>query len=70
MSHLRQELDRYLTIRRSLGYDLGTAERMLKRLSPSPRRKAPSMYLPTCSCDGRWRSGTPIAKPGRRALAW
>ena len=31
MSHLRQELDRYLTIRRSLGYDLGTAERMLKR---------------------------------------
>jgi integrase len=31
MSHLHQELDRYLTIRRSLGYDLGTAERMLKR---------------------------------------
>jgi integrase/recombinase XerD len=31
MSNLRQELDRYLTIRRSLGYDLGTAERMLKR---------------------------------------
>jgi integrase/recombinase XerD len=31
MSHLCQELDRYLTIRRSLGYDLGTAERMLKR---------------------------------------
>lgn len=31
MSTLRHELDRYLTIRRSLGYDLGTAERMLKR---------------------------------------
>ena len=31
MSNLRQELDRYLTVRRSLGYDLGTAERMLKR---------------------------------------
>lgn len=31
MSNLRQELDRYLTIRRSLGFDLCTAERMLKR---------------------------------------
>jgi integrase/recombinase XerD len=31
MSDLRQELDRYLTIRRSLGYDLATAERTLKR---------------------------------------
>jgi integrase len=31
MSNLRQELVRYLTIRRSLGYDLGTAERILKR---------------------------------------
>jgi len=31
MSNLRQELDRYLTIRRSLGYDLGSTERMLKR---------------------------------------
>jgi integrase/recombinase XerD len=31
MSDLRQEMDRYLTIRRSLGYDLGTAERMLRR---------------------------------------
>jgi integrase/recombinase XerD len=31
MSDLRQELDRYLTIRRSLGFDLSTAERMLKR---------------------------------------
>lgn len=28
---LRYELDRYLTIRRSLGYDLGTAERVLRR---------------------------------------
>jgi integrase/recombinase XerD len=31
MNNLRQELDRYLTIRRSLGHDLGTAERMLKQ---------------------------------------
>lgn len=31
MSNLRQELDRYLTIRRSLGYDLCTVERILKR---------------------------------------
>jgi len=31
MSPLRQELDRYLTVRRSLGYDLGTAARILRR---------------------------------------
>jgi integrase/recombinase XerD len=28
---LRHELDRYLTVRRSLGYKLGTAERILRR---------------------------------------
>jgi hypothetical protein len=31
MSRLREELDRYLTIRRSLGYDLGTTARLLRR---------------------------------------
>ena len=31
MSTLFKELDRYLTIRRSLGYDLGTAARILRR---------------------------------------
>ena len=31
MSILSKELDRYLTIRRSLGYDLGTTERILRR---------------------------------------
>jgi integrase len=31
MSTLSKELDRYLTIRRSLGYDLTTAERILRR---------------------------------------
>ena len=31
MSTLSRELDRYLTIRRSLGYDLGTTERILRR---------------------------------------
>ncbi len=30
-SNLRQELDRYLAVRRSLGYDLGTAARILRR---------------------------------------
>jgi len=33
MSTLSKELDRYLTIRRSLGYDLGTAERILRRFT-------------------------------------
>ena len=32
MKPLHQELDRYLTIRRSLGYDLRTSERVLRRL--------------------------------------
>lgn len=31
MSALSRELDRYLSIRRSLGYDLGTTERILRR---------------------------------------
>lgn len=31
MSRLAEELDRYLTIRRSLGYDLGTTARVLRR---------------------------------------
>jgi integrase/recombinase XerD len=31
MSALSEELDRYLTIRRGLGYDLGTTERVLRR---------------------------------------
>ena len=31
MSRLAEELDRYLTIRRSLGYDLGTTTRVLRR---------------------------------------
>lgn len=31
MRRLREELDRYLMIRRSLGYDLRTTERVLRR---------------------------------------
>lgn len=33
MSTLSEELDRYLTIRRGLGYDLGTAERILRKFT-------------------------------------
>jgi integrase/recombinase XerD len=41
MSTLAQELDRYLTIRRSLGYDLSTAARVLRRFVAFARgRKA------------------------------
>lgn len=41
MSTLAQELDRYLTIRRNLGYDLGTAARVLRRFVAFARgRKA------------------------------
>jgi integrase len=41
MSTLAQELDRYLAIRRSLGYDLGTAARVLRKfIAFVDRRKA------------------------------
>lgn len=30
---LASQLDRYLSVRRSLGYDLGTAERILRRFT-------------------------------------
>jgi len=39
MSTLSGELDRYLTIRRSLGYDLGTAERILRRFTAFAERE-------------------------------
>ncbi len=39
MSGLRLELNRYLTIRRSLGYDLGTAARILRRFVDFAERR-------------------------------
>ena len=33
MSPLRQELDNYVAVRRSLGYDLGTSYRVLRRFA-------------------------------------
>jgi integrase/recombinase XerD len=39
MSELSAELDRYLTIRRGLGYDLGTAERILRRFTAFAERE-------------------------------
>ena len=39
MSTLSGELDRYLTIRRGLGYDLGTAERILRRFTAFAERE-------------------------------
>ena len=71
MSALSGELDRYLTIRRSLGYDLGTAERILRRFIAFAERRsawitsAPTLFL-------RWQAafGQANRKPGRRGLAW
>jgi integrase/recombinase XerD len=37
--HPSAELDRYLTIRRGLGYDLGTAERILRRFTAFAERE-------------------------------
>jgi hypothetical protein len=41
MSPCATNLDRYLTIRRSLGYHLGTAARILADSSPSRKRSTP-----------------------------
>ncbi len=54
MNSWSQELERYLTIRRSLGYDLRTDERI--------RTSAPRS-----SCAGRRRSATPTGPPGHDA---
>ena len=55
MSTLSQELDRYLTIRRSLGYDLGTSERVLRRFIAFAEQEdaehiTPGLFL-------RWQAG-------------
>ena len=42
---LRHELDRYLTVRRSLGYKLGTSERVLRRFVDFYNRKRPHTAL-------------------------
>ena len=71
MSRLAEELDRYLTIRRSLGYDLGTTTRCCAASSPSPRAQGAEhvgtdLFLRWQGTFGR----TPTARPGRRAWAW
>jgi len=46
MSTVSKELDRYLSIRRSLGYGLGTTERILRRFIAFAEREA-AEYLST-----------------------
>ena len=61
MSPLRLELDRYLTIRRSLGYDLDTTARVLRRFlafaeSQGAEHVTPDLFLrwqQTFGADGR-----------------
>ena len=65
MSTLSQELDRYLTIRRSLGYDLGTAERILRKFIAFAEQEVPSTSAPLSSCDGKRRSAMRTSKHGR-----
>jgi hypothetical protein len=68
MSDLSKELDRYLTIRRSLGYDLGTARNgFCADLSHSQSMRAPTSLAPISSCDGRRRSAVRTGKHGRAA---
>ncbi|HOY79045.1 MAG TPA: tyrosine-type recombinase/integrase [Hyphomonadaceae bacterium] len=65
MSPLRQELDRYLGIRRSLGYDLGTSARVLRRFvafaeSQGAEYVTPDLFL-------RWQETFGVA--GRQTWA-
>ena len=70
MSTLVQELDRYLTIRRSLGYDLGTTARVFGDLLPSRKAERRSMSRPTCSWHGKPSSAKPISRLGRHGWEW
>ena len=54
MSALSQELDRYLTIRRSLGYKLSSAERILRKFIVFAERESVE-YIST-ALFLRWRS--------------
>lgn len=65
MSPLRQELDRYLTIRRSLGYDLATSARVLYRFvafaeSECAEHITPDLFL-------RWQVASSAAGGGNWA---
>jgi integrase/recombinase XerD len=53
MSALSEELDRYLTIRRGLGYDLDTSERILRRFTAFAEQEG--AYLITTNLFLRWR---------------
>jgi integrase len=53
MSALSEELDRYLTIRRGLGYDLDTAERILRRFTAFAEQEGADLI--TTDLFLRWR---------------
>ncbi len=61
------ELDRYLTVRRSLGYDLGTTERTLKRFTAFAEAEGAAHI--SADLFLRWQAafGNANRKTGRRA---
>lgn len=65
MSPLRQELDRYLTIRRSLGYDLDTSARVLRRFVAFADARGAMHVTPALFLD--WRTSFGVA--GRQTWA-
>lgn len=62
---LRRELDRYLTVRRSLGYDLGTSERVLRRFVDFAEAKGTSHV--TADLFLRWQEA--FGEAGRQTWA-
>lgn len=62
---LTSQLDRYLTVRRSLGYDLGTSERILRRFTRFADREG-ATYIDT-ALFLRWHRTLASASNGTRA---
>jgi integrase/recombinase XerD len=62
------ELDRYLTVRRQLGADLRTDERILRRFAVFADRDGGAQCVNT-NLIMRWLESLPSASPGTRQRA-
>ena len=67
---LAHELDRYLSVRRSLGYDLGTAERALRRFVQYADEQGVDHVTTDLFLRCRERSATPDDRHGALASSW
>ena len=63
------QLDRYLSVRRSLGYDLSTSERILRRFTRFADAKARPTSIRRCSSLARHAGSRPAPRPERQGSA-